>query len=482
MADRPGTGGTADASRVQFRIFGGVVLLSLFAGLATDWYFLAGIPLVLLGAYLAVVDFRMLFFLLLFCIPLSTEVALPNGFGTDLPTEPLIIGLMLVYLLYVLKEGRRMSQDFFRHPLTLILLLHIGWIYITTITSDLVLVSVKFSLAKTWYLVTFYFMAGSLLKTRKDLELFFWTIFSSLFFTVLVVMVRHAAYGFSFADIHRVLHPFQRNHVNYAADIALFVPVVWLARGWYQRGTLTRDFLNAAIVIMLVALYFTYTRAAFISLFIAVGVYWVIQLRLMRYALAAAAVAGVAGAAYMVRHNNYLDYAPDYDKTITHTNFDNLLEATYKMEDISTMERVYRWVAAGHMVQAQPWMGYGPGNFVNFYKPYTVKSFRTYVSRNEELSGIHSYFLMTLVEQGAPGLLLFLLLSAAIFLYGERVYHRQTTPDGKRLVLMSILCLAVIYAFLLINDMIETDKVGSFFFLCTAILVNLDLKKNEGRQ
>nr|HMQ64026.1 hypothetical protein [Flavilitoribacter sp.] len=139
MAASPGTGGTADASRVQFRIFGGVVLLSLFAGLVTDWYFLAGIPLVLLGAYLAVVDFRMLFFLLLFCIPLSTEVALPNGFGTDLPTEPLIIGLMLVYLLYVLKEGRRMSQDFFRHPLTLILLLHIGWIYITTITSDLVL-------------------------------------------------------------------------------------------------------------------------------------------------------------------------------------------------------------------------------------------------------------------------------------------------------------------------------------------------------
>jgi len=36
------------------------------------------------------------------------------------------------------------------------------------------------------------------------------------------------------------------------------------------------------------------------------------------------------------------------------------------------------------------------------------------------------------------------------------------------------LCTVVMDAFLLINDMVETDKMGSFFFICMAVLVNQD--------
>jgi hypothetical protein len=35
-------------------------------------------------------------------------------------------------------------------------------------------------------------------------------------------------------------------------------------------------------------------------------------------------------------------------------------------------------------------------------------------------------------------------------------------------------------AFLLINDMVETDKMGSFFFICMAVLVNQDRENGEG--
>jgi hypothetical protein len=40
---------------------------------------------------------------------------------------------------------------------------------------------------------------------------------------------------------------------------------------------------------------------------------------------------------------------------------------------------------------------------------------------------------------------------------------------------MSLLSLVVTFAFLLINDLIETDKVGSFFFINLAILVNQEI-------
>lgn len=462
-----------------FLSLGASVLLCIVLAIATGWYFLAGLPALLLLIYLTIVDFRAVFFLLLACLPLSTEIQLPNGFGTDLPTEPLMIGLMLVYGMYVLQNGRQMDVRFFRHPISLLVLLHIAWVLITTLTSELFLVSFKFALAKIWYVAVFYFLAGHLLQSKKDVRTYFWVIFLPLLFTVLITLARHSTYGFSFMDVHRVLHPFQRNHVNYAATLALFFPVVWLAAGWYPRRSKRWWVIAASIVVLLAAIYLSYTRAAYLALLIALGAYFVIRLRLMRYVLTGAILLALVGVIYMARHNHYLEYAPNYDRTVSHYQFDNLLEATAKGEDISTMERVYRWVAGFYMFKDQPVFGYGPGNFVNFYRPYTVTSFTTYVSDNEEQSGIHSYYLLMLVEQGVPGLIIFLLLSCYVLIRGERVYHECRDPGRRRIVLMVLLTTVVIDAFLIINDLVETDKVGSFFFLAMAILVNQDLNRKE---
>ena len=459
-----------------------LVLLCVAAGIATGWYFLAGIPAFFLLVYLTIVDFRAVFFLLLACLPISTEILLPNGLGTDLPTEPLMIGLMVVYGLYVIQNGRNMDGRFFRHPITLLLVLHVAWVLITTLTSEYLLVSLKFALAKLWYVAVFYFLAGSLLKTKRDVRIFFWVIFLPLMFTVLVTLVRHSGYGFSFRDVHRVLHPFQRNHVNYAATMALFFPVAWLATAWYRRWSTRWWLLVVSIGILVVAIYLSYTRAAYIAIMLAFGAYLIIRLRLMKFVLGGALLVALLGVGFMVRDNTYLDYAPNYDRTVSHYEFENLLEATAKGEDISTMERVYRWVAGFHMFKDKPVFGYGPGNFVNFYRPYTVTSFTTYVSDNKEQSGIHSYYLLVLVEQGVLGMVLFLILSFYVLIRGEIIYHRVQDPGRRRIVLMVLLTTVVIDSFLIINDLVETDKVGSFFFLAMAILVNQDLAAEREEQ
>lgn len=462
-----------------FLALGGMVLLSLTLGIATEWYFLAALPALFMLVYLTIVDFRAVFFLLLACIPLSTEIQLPNGFGTDLPTEPLMVGLMLVYAVYVLQHGRQMNGSFIRHPISLLLLLHVAWVLSTTLTSELLLVSVKFALAKIWYIVAFFFLAGSLLKSERDIRIFFWVIFLPLMLSVLVILLRHSAYGFSFRDVHRVLHPFQRNHVNYAATLALFFPAVWLAVGWYRRWSARWWLLVGSIGLLTAAIYLSYTRAAYVAVLMALAAYVVIRWRLTKYVLLGAILTVLLGLGYLVRNNTYLDYAPNYDRTVSHYQFDNLLEATAKGEDISTMERVYRWVAGFHMFKDKPVFGYGPGNFVNFYRPYTVTSFTTYVSDNEEQSGIHSYYLLVLVEQGIPGLIIFLLLSFFVLIKGEQVYHRTRDPARKRIILMALLSTVVIDAFLIINDLVETDKIGSFFFLWMAILINQDLAESR---
>ena len=120
----------------QFSLFASLVLLSLFAGIASGQFFLIGLPAFLLLVFLTLVDFRKVFYLLLICIPLSSEVHLSNGFGTDLPTEPLMLGIMLVYFLHLIRYGKETNVAFFKHPITLLLLLHLSWIFCTTLTSD----------------------------------------------------------------------------------------------------------------------------------------------------------------------------------------------------------------------------------------------------------------------------------------------------------------------------------------------------------
>lgn len=232
--------------------------------------------------------------------------------------------------------------------------------------------------------------------------------------------------------------------------------------------------LTAVTILMLGAIYLTYTRAAYLSLFIAAGAYVVIRLRLVKLVIAISVIAALGLVSYMVVDNKYLEYAPNYDTTIAHKRFDNLIEATAKMEDISTMERLHRWVAGMRMSVDHPLAGFGPGNFYNFYKSYTVTGFQTYVSDNPEKSGIHSYYLMTLVEQGVPGLILFLFLSFYALAKGENIYHESKDRERKNIVMTVLLCLVIIDAFLIINDLIETDKAGSFFFICLAVLINMD--------
>lgn len=460
------------------RIFLLFALLSvglIWAGIAAQWYWLGLLPFALFGLYIAVTDYRLLFYGLLLCIPLSVEMYF-GPLGTDLPTEPLMIALTGIFILHFLRYGATYDRRYFTHPLALLMYLHLGWIFLTTLFSEGFLVSLKFTLAKCWYLGAFFLIAERFIRTPKDIDRVFTLIFWPLLFVAAQSIVRHAAIGFDFEDQFKTIAPFMRNHVSYAGILAVMAPwMVYLYQRHQPKG-LKRWFYLGLALFWLIAVYFSYTRAAYVALVLAAGTAIVIQLKLLR-PLIVVAIVGVLGfSAYLLTDNTYLEFAPNFETTVAHKEFDDLLAATAKFEDVSTMERAYRWVAGGNMVPYHPWLGWGPGNFVNFYKSYTVSSFTTYVSDNPENSGIHSYYLMTLVEQGFIGLIILLIFLFGILIYGEKLYHRITDPDRKRAIMAALLSMVVIYAFLLINDMLETDKMGSIFLLNLSIIISLSRK------
>lgn len=463
-------------NRILFNVLAILVLFSAIISTITEKVWVMGLPLLIIMLFVTIVNFKILYFLLFAFIPFSTEVIFKNGFSTDLPTEPLIIYLMFVYILYILFNLREISNSFFKHPLTLLVIFHVLWIGVSCFSSYNIIISFKFFLAKIWYVLCFYFLAGILIRSIKDLKYLLWCFYLSLFVVVSIVLVRHAHYNFSFKDVNYVFDPFFRNHVNYACTLALIYPYIFFAVFWYKKWSNKWIFLIFGLVFLFVAIQFSYTRAAILSIFIAAFAYYIIKYKLIKPAFFLTILLIGVSIIFLGKQNKYLRLAPKFEKTVTHSNYESLLEATYKLEDISTMERVYRWVAAFQMIKHKPINGFGPGNFYSNYKSYTVSSFRTYVSNNPERSGVHCYYLMVFVEQGIIGFSIFMLMVFYALAKGEVVYHKLKDRYSKNMVMAAILSFIIILSLLLINDMIETDKVGPFFFLAMAIITNMDLK------
>lgn len=461
---------------ISLYLFGTILILSMMGAVYSEQYLLLAIPFAVVGVAAGIFYLDRLYYLLLFFLPLSVEMQLPGGFGTDFPDEILIVGLMIAALLYVLTQRDGALVSLSRNPLFFILTLHFLWFVVSTVVSENVLTSVKYTLAKFWYLTTFIIITVLVIRDRKQVLTAFWVITAALTFVVALTLVRHAGYGFSFVSVNKTMVPFFRNHVNYAAMIAEWLPFVWLAYAWNSKKPITRGFLVIIGVLLLTGLVFSYTRSAWLALAAALAVAVAIRLSLIRWLLTGAAVAAVAGIIYISSQYRYMQFAPEFEETIYHENLEQHLQSTYKIEDVSSAERVYRWVAGFKMWDEKPLTGYGPGNFYNFYKGFTVPAFKTYVSDNPEKSTVHNYFLLILIEQGLIGLVIFLVLTFAIYIYGEKLYHRITDQKDRQWLMAIMMSITAIYVVNLMSDMLETDKVGSIYFINVAMIIILMAK------
>lgn len=463
---------TNDIEKTMFTGFSIIVILSIILSLYFENYILLVFPVLALGIGLIWEDYRRLFYIIFIVLPFSIEMYFDGiGIGTDLPSEPLMLLLSGITILELFKTKISFKFSFIWNPVTLFLFLHLFWIFITSINSESLLISFKFLVAKIWYILPFLVFPIITFKTSEQYEKAYRILYLFLFFAISIVLIRHAFEGFSFAASYDVVRPFFRNHVNYAAISVVCLPFVWAFLRINKMNNISNKWMMFVFIVFITGIYFSYTRAAILSMLIAVGAWYIIKLRWVKQSLLISSIIAVIGIIYLSWDNKYMDFAPDFEKTITHTEFDNLLEATYKLEDISSMERVYRWMAGIEMIKDRFWLGFGPGTFYSNYQSYSISRFQTYVSNNPEKSGIHNYFLMTWVEQGLIGFLIFIALCFTLLISGENVYHRSTDERDKYIIMASTLGFIIIFAMCLINDLIETDKVGPFFFLNAAILL-----------
>ncbi|MDW8301738.1 MAG: O-antigen ligase family protein [Bacteroidia bacterium] len=436
------------------------------------------IPLTLLVFYFSFFNLKNLYYLIILTIPFSIEVVLPGNYGMSLPSEPLMFGMMLLFITQLLFSN--IDKSYFNHPVTFFIFLFVAWLVVTTFQSTHVWVSVKFIIMKCWFILVFYLFTVYLLNATQNISKILAFYIVGMGLVVIYTLLNHAKYSFDFAHSSNVMRPFFRNHVNYGATIAAIYPYLLIGAFHKPLNIQWRRVLQILLVICTIGLLFTYTRASYAAIFFLPFIYIVYQRKLVSLSLGIILVATAIFINFFFSNYYYMKYALEGQYTEFHPDsYVKQLQATARMKDVSTMERFYRWIAAYNMIRAKPIWGFGPGTFIFEYRNYTVEAFRTSVSDNPENSGLHSQYLTYWVETGWIGMLLHVGFTIYILIFASKVYHACKDITDKKQVIAATLSLITIVIHNIVNDLLEVDKLASLYFIAIAIVVHIDMKNRS---
>lgn len=409
-----------------------------------------------------------------FSIPLSKIVP---GLPVDmfLPTEPMLAAIMLLYFLKYLK-GSRIDIKILRHPVSLAIYFNLAWIFITSITSTMPLVSAKFLLARIWFIVAFYILAAQVFKNPKRIRQYLWAYIIPFSIIILYVLIRHSAYGLNNQMAsHWVVKPFYNDHTSYGAVLAMVLPVIIAMFMSYVKMDIGQKILFLMLIGLIVAAtLFSYTRAAWVSLVAVFGLWIVIKLRIKFQFLILAGV--IFGALLFSAWPKLMVKMEQNNQTSSGQLTEHIRSISNVRNDASNLERLNRWNSAIRMFKEKPVFGWGPGTYQFNYAPFQVSHEKTSISTNTGKRGnAHSEYLGPLSESGILGMLSILLIVVISIYTGLKVYFKSKSKQIKTLSLGILLGLVTYYIHGVLNNFLDTDKASALVWGYIAILVAIDL-------
>jgi len=434
------------------------------------WLFLLPIALVILVYYLISLDKILLF--ITFLTPFAVELrGMEGGLGVSLPTEPLMFGVLLLFVANLLLE-RNYDKKVSNHPISYIIYASLFWMFFTSLTSEIPLVSFKYLLSRLWFVVPFYFVAVIMFKNISNIKKFLMLYMVALSIIVIYTVIQHAKYGFEEDAGHWVMSPFYNDHTAYGAILAMFLPVGVGFLFFPGIKKPLRVFILIVLTLLLVGIILSYSRAAWISVLVAIGVFVVIMLRIRFYVLAVSFLF-ILGTLFTFQ-NQILDKLSKNKQDSSGNLSEHVQSISNISSDASNLERINRWQAALRLFNERPIVGWGPGTYQFVYSPFQSSQEKTIISTNlGDKGNAHSEYLGSLADMGIPGMLIFILLATFVIITGLRVYKYGDT-NVRYIALMALLGLITYFTHGFLNNFLDTDKLSVPFWGFIAILVALD--------
>ncbi len=447
-----------------------------------DKYYGLLAPLLLIFLFLYIFSLDKLILLITFLTPIAINYKNPDlGVGISLPTEPLLLGVLVVFILKLFYDGG-FNRKIVSHPVSIAIIINLIWLGLTMFTSEIPLVSVKFLIARLWFIIPFYFIGILIFRKVKNIKLFNWLYIASLLMIIIYTLFNHAGYGFDKPSSNMVMKPFYNDHTAYGAVIAMFLP-------FFLGFSISKNYNNSqrlanfiVLFILILGIIFSYSRAAWISVVFAMMVYGIIAMKIkFRWVMAGFFV--LAGLFYIFSFQ--LIDRLERNKQDSSTNFTEHIQSMSNISsDASNLERINRWNSALRLFEERPFWGWGPGTYQFVYAPFQRSKEKTIISTNAgDMGNAHSEYIGPLSESGILGMLTFIAIVIAVSITGLRVYKRAESKEVKLISLVILLGLMSYFAHGLLNNFLDTDKASVPFWGFIGILVSLDLyhtrKKEE---
>ena len=455
----------------------------LFWAVSQEAYGVAALPLVFGIVALALSRRDLLLLGLVATVPLSLnlEQLEIGGVGLYLPTEPILFGLLLLFLLDRLR-GIGMDVDIERHPISRWLQVMFLWLIVTTLLSWDPIVSLKFTIARAWFVVGFFFLLAPMLRQRERQEHFVLLYLLPLLAVIIYTVVRHAGYGFEKQAGHWVMDPFFKDHTSYGAVLAMFwFPLLALLIK-PNRQAIGKLGLGVAFVVLTLGLILSFTRAAWVSLVAAAALGLLMRLGVKLRTLIVAAV--LAAALLLLSWDQLLISLERNDQDSSDDLTEHVESISNGSSAASNLERINRWSCALSLWSERPLTGWGPGTYQFVYAPHQRSEHRTIISTNNADRGnAHSEYLGPLAEQGIPGTLIILGILLATCNMGFRTYRALRERDRWRAYWAMSVYLGLMTYFIhgVLNNYLDTDKASAPFwgFLAILVVMDLEVKKSE---
>ena len=434
---------------------------------------MALVPLALLVVWLFYVRLETGLLLMALLTPFAVNVALLPGMELSMPVEPMMILFSLFFFFRVL-VAHNYDLRILRHPVTLLLLASLAWWVVTSCTSRLPWVSFKYFIARLWFVIPFYFAAVQIFRNRERIAQFYWAYAIGLGVVILIATSKTLGNFSDLQTLHRVMRPFYNDHTAYGCAIALLIPASiyfifsnrW--KGWQRVLTLL------LFGLMCVGLFFSYCRAAWISVVAAAGVYVLVRMGMKVKWMVL--MFGLGVGMFFVYQSDVLYKLGKNHQDSSYTLADQVKSISNISTDASNVERLNRWASAMRLWKESPVVGVGPGTYQFLYGSYQKSYQLSTISTNAgNLGNAHSEYIGPMTEQGLPGVLLVAALFLTTFATGVRVYRTAKDPAVGRMALAFTLSLLTYYVHGVFNNFLDTDKLSVPFWAFTAVVVALDL-------
>lgn len=411
-----------------------------------------------------------------FLVPLSVPLQefYPNlEFNIDLPTEPIFVGVMLVFIFKQIYD-RNFDRKILRHPVSIAIYIYLVWGLITVVTSTMPIVSLKYWLASLWFIIPFYFILTQVFREKANINKFFWLYIIPFGIVITITLIKHAPHYFSQQTANYIMSPFYNDHTSYGAMLAMYIPVLV---GFIINKKLKislRVIASIVLTYFFIALVLSYTRAAWVSLFGALAVLIILKFKI-NYKLVVVAGLIVAGGFFSFQDKIF--FSLERNKQDSSTDLKEHVKSISNVAtDASNLERINRWNCAIRMFKEKPVFGWGPGTYQFKYAPFQFFHEKTIISTNAgDLGNAHSEYLGALAESGLMGMISFVAVLIFVFTTAVKNYIRANSYSLKIITASTICGLTTYFLHGFLNNFLDIDKVAVPFWGFTAIIVAIDV-------